>query len=1542
MNRGLVKDNSNHRYAYQYDVTMRQIASSLTWVMALIMFLTLVLSSKAQAEPHDYSRFLTRISPSEGLSQSEVTQTIQDKEGFIWIATKMGLNRYDGYKVRQIEGPEGIFTKEEIGMLFLDMQGYLWVSTLYTGLYRVNPTTFATEQYFNGKLPSRNLQFAEVSAIVQQDENTLWLGIENTIQKFDIANKSFTEYFGGSSNDNYIRDLYLRDNLLFAASTNGVYQLDITTKQHKQIPHTPSVSLNIDNINTKKLLWDEQLGLLVGTVEGLYRIPKTNSEASPPPEVLIPGLNIWDLEKTGNDYLVATDKGLFRYITSTRELQYVLSFSRSNFQTSDNNIQDLFRDKSGNLWLASRSQGVLEWSEISTRFQHITSTTEPALSNENIWAMYQDNEDILWIGSNNGLNRLDLKTNTIAHSLMNEDLKSIGGMQVIIDIFPDDQDPNKLWIHNDIGLYSYDKSTGKLKTPYLDKASEDLIKDQIPYGYYVLNNENIFFYTDNSHFHYNSISGKVKTIELLDQQLDPTLSWAFLAPLPNRPDTVLLATSGHLYQFSLRTKELTLIYKVRNYQPQTYDNVDGYLIDQDGILWIAFSGEGLVGLDSDTYEERYRFDTSNKLQSNLVYRLHLDQFNNLWMSSQAGLYKLNADRTYFEAYMASDGLLSSEFNGSSSTELNDGRLVFGSPLGISFFNPTQFQAPMTGNTHYAVHLSNVSLLSEKTSRFQNGNLDQVELEYDQYGLKVEYSTLEFYQQNRTKYKITLSGPQAITIDNYYSNEFLLPRLIPGEYQLAITAISPFYGNESRPLQLNITVNSSPWFTTQAKISYAIILLAISFFYYVNRRVKQAELMRLHKRTEASRNRLHTALYGSNSGIWDYRLDKDSLYAEQIPNKLGAQVTSMSIPMKQFGQKIKPEQLENMKKQWYAFLGGKTEDWDVDYQVQGENGSWVWYRVVGRVIERDDEGKPTRVIGTYTNITKTKASEDQARLFGEAFSQINDWVLILDSKLVPITANESFKKAFSLKQEISTTVLRQLLTRLGDQKYQEFKEILTNLKSRESWQGEEVIETPSNEKHPVLIKINAIARQLSDISHYVIVISDITSQKIAEEKLRHLAHYDYLTDLPNRKLLFEKIEHKIRQNPAPFAILFIDLDKFKQVNDLYGHFVGDKLLKRVGEILLQCVDHYDIVARQSGDEFIVLINQFNNINDISHIGQCILDKLSQSIILDEVHVHITSSVGIAIYPDDSDDANELIKKADLAMIHAKNSGRGEFQYFTQDMNEKAHVRITLENDLREACLNNEFINFYQPIVDSTQDKMVGVELLMRWSNKGQMIPPGIFIPIAEETGLISQMTIQAIDRALQDYQEYFSHLPNFYISINLSPIHILQEGLGDTLISMLQAQRLSPQILRLEITESTLLTDLDIALRRLEELRSLGFKLLLDDFGTGYSSMGYLSKFSIDYIKIDKSFIHSLEHRTNRSIVDSIVTLAKNLDLDCVIEGVETQEQLDYVNNLGCDLIQGYFFSKPMPANEVAQLGLFSGSRGNESRSNEFQNETVTK
>ena len=1471
------------------------------------------------------SQFLTRLSPNEGLSQSQVNKTVQDQQGFIWIATDMGLNRYDGYQVQEIAGPNDIFTKEAISTLFLDKQGYLWVSTLYSGLYRLNTSTLETKQFFSGKFSPQSTDIAEVITIEEASNNALWLGISGRVMHLDIASGKLTNFLTLKSPDQIVRDILVSGNWLFCATSEGLYRINIKSKLITWIAHRPKTVHDNDSVNTKFLLEDKDLGLLVGTINGLFSLTNylKNDISEIKSKQLLTDFNIWNITRDKEDYLIATNVGLYRYNSRDKQAHFILKFSDSPFQITDNNILDIFSDHTGNFWLASRSQGVMLWSPLIQRFKNISASTPIKLSHDNIWSLFQDKQKHLWVGTDDGLNRLDLKTGEIKYYFQKHDKKSVQGVHVINQIFPNSENQQLLWLVNGDGLQVFNKQSGVLSNPFYNKKSKKLIKGKLIYGISVIDNQRILFISDTSFYLYNSSNGNIEELTSLNKAVPVELAWSFTGSIGQDKSDVLLAVSGKLYRYNLVTKQIDLLYKNDQYQPQNYDYVDNWVLDKNNILWLTMTGKGLIGIDYKTLKEKYRFDTSNNLTTDSIYSLQADQYNNLWFSSQLGLFRLNLQTKHLENYTAKDGLFANEYNGSSYTRLSDGRLVFGSTRGFTLLSPQDFLTTKTQvkNAEFKVSLTDLQLFSEKTNNQKNLSIrKEITLNHNDYGLKLHFSTLQFLQQQKTRYNIDLSGPAPLHFKNLRKNELLLSKLAPGNYHLSIVAINPITGNLSAPLVINLHSLHAPWWSFSAKLSYALIVFFIVFSYVRVRTNQRRALEKEHEKLQDSQTQMQLALDASASGIWHYQIKNDLHFESRSVKESTNNQADIGQSLEQHFAKIHPDQRQSIKQQWLNFISLGKYNWDVSFRMKDDDDNWQWFRETGAIIKRDEEGLPILASGTYTNITDSKANEAQMLLYGEAFRQINDWVLILDNNKSPLTANTAFINVFTSKQQQTVPTLKYFLELIGEQKYQEFSEIIDSIKPGSSWQGEEVIATKENEQHPVLVKINAIAVEAKVITHYVVVISDISVQKDAEEKLRHLAHYDYLTNLPNRKLILEKIDRTITEHhysQRQSALFFIDLDKFKQVNDSLGHHAGDELLKHVANTLIENVKARDIVARQSGDEFMILIESVKKLDDLTHLAQRINHSLAKPLKINGSQINISSSIGIALFPDDATNSSELIRKADLAMIHAKKSGRSQLQFFTQEMNAKAHRRIELESELLLATKNKELVNYYQAIIDCTSKKVLGFELLMRWPHVKGMISPIEFIPIAEEIGVINELTEQALDRALHDYVVLSEQFPQCYISVNLSAIHILQQGLSETLQSLLNKHNLPTSVLRLEITEGTLLVDKKTALRRLNELKSQGFILLLDDFGTGYSSLTYLSQFPIDVLKIDQSFVRHLQtNPMNKPIIQAIVSLANSLSLSCVAEGIEDLEQLTYIRELGCEYIQGYYFSQPVALNQI--------------------------
>jgi len=438
---------------------------------------------------------------------------------------------------------------------------------------------------------------------------------------------------------------------------------------------------------------------------------------------------------------------------------------------------------------------------------------------------------------------------------------------------------------------------------------------------------------------------------------------------------------------------------------------------------------------------------------------------------------------------------------------------------------------------------------------------------------------------------------------------------------------------------------------------------------------------------------------------------------------------------------------------------------------------------------------------------------------------------------------------------------------------------------------------------------------------IALIRDVTERKLAEEQIAFLAYHDSLTALPNSSLFKDRLEHAISQaerSDKILGIMFLDLDRFKLINDTMGHSAGDELLKITSQRLIEAVRKTDSIAinangisssiaRFGGDEFTILLDDIENEQAIVRIAERIVKNISQPMMLDHQEVHISTSIGIAIYPHDGTKADEILKHADTAMYHAKAQGRNNFQFFTDSMNKSSVELLLLENNLHKAIDQNELCLYYQPQVSIETGKLVGMEALIRWQqpDKG-FISPGVFIPVAEETGMIMQIGEWVFREACEQGMRWINAGYQLQkISVNLSGRQLKDEGLPKLISGILEETGMPPAKLCIELTETSLILDPDTALARLTKIKELGVTLSLDDFGTGYSSLSYLKRFPIDTLKIDQAFIRDVK-------VD-------HLKMDVIAEGVEVSEQLGFLSDNQCDTYQGYLFSRPLPAEEMQAI-----------------------
>lgn len=597
---------------------------------------------------------------------------------------------------------------------------------------------------------------------------------------------------------------------------------------------------------------------------------------------------------------------------------------------------------------------------------------------------------------------------------------------------------------------------------------------------------------------------------------------------------------------------------------------------------------------------------------------------------------------------------------------------------------------------------------------------------------------------------------------------------------------------------------------------------------------------------------------------------------------------------------------------------ETGTWQGEIWNKRKNGElFLEYLRIDTV--RDEEGNLTNYVGVFSDITKSKKNDTDLRLYSRVFENASEGVMITDTSGVIISINPEFTNTtgYTANEVIGK---RPNILHSGRHERDFYITMWATIHDKGSWQGEIWNKKKSGEIYPEWLSINAVKDEDGQIINYVGIFSDITQQKRSEEELTRLAHFDNLTGLGNRFYFQKKLtqvidEAEIRNEMV--GIVFIDLNRFKLVNDTLGHAIGDQLLIIFAERLKNTLKDTAFLARLGGDEFTLIIPRVEKIKNIKSLLVKVLRSVEKPVKLEDQEIIPTCSMGVSIYPSNSNSIDKLMRQADTAMYRAKEQGKS-YQFYDEGMLVENNKKIDLVNGLHKALTNKEFVIHYQPQIDINNEEVVGLEALIRWEHPQMgIVSPGEFMPLAEETGLIVPIGKWVLSTVCEQIKQWEMIGINTKVAVNLSPRQFIDDSLIFNLSRAMYKTGISPNSLELEITESISMHKVDKVIDKLYEVRSLGISVSVDDFGTGHSSLSYLKRFPVNSIKIDQSFIRNIyKENENASIVKAILDMATGLGLDVVAEGVETKNELDTLKSFGCQYVQGYLFAKPMPKKEV--------------------------
>lgn len=685
-----------------------------------------------------------------------------------------------------------------------------------------------------------------------------------------------------------------------------------------------------------------------------------------------------------------------------------------------------------------------------------------------------------------------------------------------------------------------------------------------------------------------------------------------------------------------------------------------------------------------------------------------------------------------------------------------------------------------------------------------------------------------------------------------------------------------------------------------------------------------DIQMMNASLERSKQNLEMAHQTAGIGSWDWDIKNRIIQTSNFDQILGYNNEEINLYARDIGRFIHPEDFQSVRKSISLHLRNHTERYESTYRIRHKDGYWVWVQDLGRVIQRDAvTQQPLRMVGIRRNINEEKQAAEKLKLSASVFERAAEGIFILDNKLHFIDINPRFELITGVQRDklIGRHVFNYEHKNKNIQK--QHVEILKELMSTGEFEGEVIENHTNGDDLPLWIHINSIKNEQDKITHYIGIISDLTQRKQDEQRLSYLSNYDALTDLPNRNLFKIQLHQLMIDNhhqKEKFALIRLNIDRFRFLNDSLHNDGGDALLQLVALRLRQINAESILLARLGGDDFAIIYEstRFRSSDIKSHCKK-IMAAFEQPFTVHDQELIINISIGIAMFPEHGRQVDSLSNHAEKALQEAKRLGGNTIRFYSKDEHIPAQSRIHLENALRKAIINDEFVVHYQPKVDAKTLKIHSFEALVRWQHPEHgLVSPVQFIPLAEETSLISNIGEIVLDKSCAQIKKWQAQgFDNLKVSVNVVAQQIQRGNLIDEIDTIIAKYNIDPSTLELEITESSLMDDAHVVMQVLQQLKSRDISVALDDFGTGYSSLSYLGQYPIDVLKIDRSFVSKIGNVGHQeAIVRAILAMGHSLNMTIVAEGVETQLQAEFLRKEGCNLLQGFLISKALTSEDA--------------------------
>ncbi|MCH1923672.1 EAL domain-containing protein [Shewanella sp. C32] len=1357
---------------------------------------------------------------SEGLSQSIVTSVAEDEEGYIWVGTINGLNRFDGKSFKQFYVNDG------------------------SGL----GSSFIKALYFD------------------QGKKKLYVGTDKGLQIYNSERGIFTK----STIKTAITSINGYNDYIKVISEDDVITIKNQEEHREKLLHNDVKTAAI--ANNKLYILDYS-----GNLYSEGKLYSTNVE-----HVYSNNNKLYYLKNNSiyneNEEIIHSNKKIFSFIVDNESIIFfqkksILKYNLENKKTQIEHIKEInFFTKN----FIKKIKGGIFTSNYNNGFSIIWN-------DRNILKNIPLNHSSIWsIRSNKEYIAIALEGETVA--IYNHELTSL--------------------------CFSFKSKKFGAKTIGL---SEDKI--------YVGSLSGLDIYqlpqkADNQSSH---------------PPLNTTLNISTSAIRVFDEKVYIGTTEGDLIVLDSRTNEILETYSTNKKSPifDIYKNSDKniFIASQSGLYTISTDLNLKKIYDSDfvfsisEYQDELYFGTSNKIlkidKHGAISELYKSGQPIFSMTSSNDLLLASSVRDVIALYnneffsIKKTFGAQEEYNSQSAININN-RFILGGMDGLSILQKKAFLEKITSPIKTNAKIVSYSLFNIPVPQSEAvdflSKIAPLSLNYTDYPFTLFFSST-YTSQTKVNYVYKMQGLSDSWISSNGIDNATYTNLSPGNYVFQLYAIDPLTGKKGDIESYAIEIRPPFWMTTEAKVIYALV--ALSFLFIVSRAFLRRRAVQ--RQIAQSEERLKLSLWGSGDEMWDWDIESGKIYRSNIWGALEFPQDGHRAGISQKESNIHPQDLNRVKNALDSHFNGETEHFEATYRVRSNSGDWLWILDRAKVVERDNKDKPLRMTGTIKNINSFKTTEEQLKLFERAIENISEGVFILDTRFHFVEVNDA-------TCDITKCVKEQLIaTPLHFSKYSDEynRQIMILLQQQGRWMTEIEAVKGDGSEFLMELSIDAIYDELGELTHFVGVFSDISLRKKQEAELRRLTNTDLLTSLPNRSSLLVTLENLVKKD-THHTLMMMDLDNFKKINDSLGHQIGDQLLKFVAQRLKNIIPKHTNLYRLGGDEFALLIDKSSDIAASAIIANEVIEAFKESFSLSGEIIVVGVSIGIVLYPEDEQNEQALLRKADIAMYHAKSAGGNRYQFYSESLNRNALRQLEVESLIREALRDDLLDVYFQPKIHVATGKLAGMEALVRLNHPIHgLISPIEFIPLAEETGLIVEIGDVVLRKACFAAQGWREQgLFDGRVAVNLSSRQFALPDLQTRIESILRLTKLPASNLELEITEGTVISQPEKAIKVMHQLANMGISLALDDFGTGYSSLSYLKRFPIHTLKIDKAFVDDID-KSDRDLkmVDSIITIAHNMGLRVVGEGVEHSEQLSILKALKCEEIQGFIYSKAISAKE---------------------------